>query len=130
MATSRQESSIQIQGWGMGNVPLPRLLRLRCRGEPQPAHSCFLPPRPSSPEHTFDNVVVSKMRNESDDNGDLCSSSSVCIAALLASVGNIEVGHGSVSRVSTNSRISRQKSYSDTATGTTPSPTQLARRLR
>ena len=28
------------------------------------------------------------------------------------------------------SRIPRQKSYSDTATGTSPSPTQLARRLR
>ena len=35
MATSRQEESIQIQGWGMGSVSSPPLL-LRYSGEPQP----------------------------------------------------------------------------------------------
>ena len=112
------EEPIQIQVWGLGSVSSPPLLRLRCSDELQPAHSSFLPPRPSSPKHTFDNVAVSTTTNESVGNGDSSSSSSVCIAALPALAGNIKVGHGFASGVSTNSRISRQESCSNTATGT------------
>ena len=123
MATSTQEKPIQIQGWGMGSVSLSPLLRLRCRGKPQPAHSSFLPPRPSSPEHTFVDVAVSTTTNESVDDADLSSSSPVSIAAIPTSVGNIKVGHGSMSGVFTNSRISQQKSYSNAVTGSIPSLT-------
>ena len=70
MATGGQEESIQIQRWGLGSVSSPPLLRLCCSGEPQPAHSPFLPPRLSSPEHTFGNVAVSTEANESADDGD------------------------------------------------------------
>ena len=118
LTTGGQEESIQTQGWCMGSVSSPPLLRLRCSGEPQPAHSPILTPRPSSPKHTFGSVAVSTEANESVDNGDSSSSSSVCIAALPALAGNIKVRHGFASGVSTNSRISRQESCSNTATGT------------
>ena len=71
----------------------------------------------------FIDVADSTKTNESVDDGNLSSPNPVCVAALPASVVNIKAGHGSTLGVSTNSRILRQKSYSNAVTGTIPSLT-------
>ena len=54
----------------------------------------FLPPQPSSPEHTFGNVAVSTVANESVDNGDSSSSNSVRVASFLLHLAILRRGMG------------------------------------
>ena len=108
LTTSGQE--VSMQGWGVGASSVTSPPLRRCSSEPQPALSHFSPLRPSSPEDTFLDTVASTRTDESVEDYDLSLSSSVCVISPSTLVDNTK-----------DSPSSRQKSYSNTVTGTTPS---------